>query len=133
MNPVVALAGLLWLITSIVGVAAGVSLVRALRLSAHGVVVEGRIVAHEEDTEGSNVRAVVEYLVGGVPYRVSTKVYVAPASIPIGAVRQVTYMPGDPRRSQVVGNRYVVAVSLSIAALVVGAMAAGLTYLCVYA
>jgi hypothetical protein len=129
MHPLVALAGLFWLITSITGIGALASLVRALRSSVHGVVVDGRIVAHDEDSEGSNVRPVVEYVVDGVPYRVSTNVYVRPASIPIGAVRHVVYMPDDPRRSQIGRNGYVVAAALAFATLVVGALAGGLTYL----
>jgi Protein of unknown function (DUF3592) len=134
MNPLIALAGLLWLITSMTGIAACVSLVRALRLAVHRAVTAGRIVGHEEDPEGSNVRAVVEYVVAGASYRVATNAYVRPAGLPIGAPRQVAYMPDDPRRSQVVGvNRYVPAISLWIVTLVVGALAAGLTYLLLFA
>jgi hypothetical protein len=131
MNPVIALMGLFWLITSMTGVAACVSLVRALRLTLHGVVTDGRVVAHEEDSESTSVTAVIEYVVAGVRYRVSTNTYLHPTkSPPVGAARQVTYMPDHPRRAEVVGlNRYVPVISLSVITLAVGALAGGLTYL----
>jgi hypothetical protein len=87
-------------------------------------------VGHSVDPEGSNVLAIVEYVVNGVGCRVETNVYVSPESVPIGAPRRVAYFPDVPRRAQVAGaNRYATPLALSIATLVVGALSGGLTYL----
>jgi len=131
MNAVSLLTSLLWLITLLCGVGAMVALGRALRLWSGGVRREGRVVAHVEESEGSRVIGVVEYVVAGIPYRVQMNMTAAPSRLPLGTPKSVLYMPNEPAKSRVVTglDLFVSTIALGIAAAVMGAIAGGLTYL----
>lgn len=131
MNAVSLLTGLLWLITLMLGVAALVAFARALRLWSGGVRIEGRVVAHAEDSDSANVIGVVEYVVAGVPHRVQMNMVVSPERIPLGTPKSVLYLERNPAMGRVATglDLFVSTIALGIAASVMGAIAGGLTYL----
>jgi hypothetical protein len=131
MNAVSLLTALLWLITLMCGVAAVVAFARALRLWSRGVRLEGRVVAHAEDTDSANVIGVVEYVVAGIAYRVQMNMVVAPERLPLGTPKSVLYLESNPAMGRVATglDLFVSTIALSIAAGVMGAIAGGLTYL----
>lgn len=130
MTFVTVLTLLLWAITVGCAIAAGLALITALRLTSGGIRVEGRVVEHVEESEGSSVSAVVEYVVGGVSYRCQTNMTTAREKIPIGTPKSVLYVPGEPAKARVVTGRdlYVSTMALGIVAFMIGVLAAGLTY-----
>ena len=86
-----------------VAAAALLALMRAMRLQSAGRLVQGRVVAHETQSEGSAVGLVVQFVVDGRAYTATGPNLVEPRDAPIGSPRAVRYLPADPSKASIAG------------------------------